>query len=317
MMINSTQIDELKRHVAQFPDDPITLGQLGDLYAESGKKEEAVECYKKALRLDPSNLGLQVNLDRINGGSQTSLIILGDRIGASHISQFLTMEIPVVFQVLLSLISFFTVLILATLQDWRINELVWSLWISSLSLGYTFLISSIVAKAIHQGMTHSENEFPEDQINSVHPLIGWTMAIVGGIFTIAFFTVHFGMFHFVHGIFLNLFFPLQEVSQGDIPNFFLLIKTCLTTFWPVILFSLIMQIKNFQQIILSPGKDFFATPYKNVVKMHISILLFAFLSMANVSDIFLPYLLILYFFPFQAVLNYFKNRKKEQITDLN
>jgi len=317
MMINSAQIEELKRRVAQFPDDPATLGQLGDLYAESGKNVEAIECYKKALRLDPSNLEIQVNLDRINGGNQNSLIILGDRIGASHISQFLTMEIPVVFQVLISLISFFTVLILATLQEWRINELVWSLWISSLSLGYTFLISSIVAKAIHQGMAHSENEIPENEINSVHPLIGWTMAIGGGIFTIAFFTVHFGMFHFVHGIFLNLFFPLQEVSQGDIPNFFLLIKTCLTTFWPVILFSLIMQIRNFQQIILSPGNDFFALPYKNVVKMHISILLFAFLSMANVSDIFLPYLLILYFFPFQAVLNYFKNRKKEQIADLN
>jgi len=316
-MINSSQIDELKKQLAHYPDDPTTLGQLGDLYAESGKNVEAIEYYKKALRLDPTNLGFQVNLDRINGGNQNSLIILGDRIGASHISQFLTMEIPVVFQVLISLISFITVLILATLQDWRINELVWSLWISSLSLGYTFLISSIVAKAIHQGMAHSEIESPENEINSVHPLIGWTMAIVGGIFTIAFFTVHFGMFHFVHGIFLNLFFPLQEVSQGDIPNFFLLIKTCLTTFWPVILFSLIMQIKIFQQIILSPGKDLIAMPYKNVVKMHISILLFAFLSKANVSDIFLPYLLILYFFPFQAVLNYFKNRKKEQIAELN
>ena len=279
MMINSAQIEELKRRVDQFPDDPITLGQLGDLYAESGKNEEAVECYKKALRLDPSNLGITGKFGSNSMVAiKNSLIILGDRIGASHISQFLTMEIPVVFQVLISLISFFTVLILASLQEWRINELVWSLWISSLSLGYTFLISSIVAKAIHQGMTHSENEFPKDQINSVQPLIGWTMAIVGGIFTIAFFTVHFGMFHFVHGIFLNLFFPLQEVSQGDIPNFFLLIKSCLTTFWPVILFSLIMQIKNFQQIILSPGKDFFATPYKNVVKMHISILLFAFLK---------------------------------------
>ena len=317
MMINSAQIEELKRRVDQFPDDPATLGQLGDLYVESGKNVEAIECYKKALRLDPSNLEIQVNLDRINGGKQNSLIILGDRIGASHISQFFTMEISVVFQVLISLISFFTVLILATLQEWRINELVWSLWISSLSLGYTFLISSIVAKAIHQGMAHTENESPESEINSVHPLIGWTMAIGGGIFAIAFFTVHFGMFHFVHGIFLNLFFPLQEVSQGDIPNFFILIKTCLTTFWPVILFSLIMQIKNFQQIILSPGNDFFAMPYKNVIKMHISILLFAFLSMANVSDIFLPYLLILYFFPSQAVLNYFKNRKKEQIADFN
>ena len=316
-MNNSAQIEELKKQIDQFPDDPITLGELGDLYAESGKNMEAIECYKKALRLDPSNLEMQVNLDRISRDNQNSLIILGDRIGASHISQFLTMEIPVVFQVLISLISFFTVLILATLQDWRINELVWSLWISSLSLGYMFLISSIVTKAIHQGMAHSENESPENEINSVHPLIGWTMAIGGGIFTIAFFTVHFGMFHFVHGIFLNLFFPLQEVSQGDIPNFFILIKTCLTTFWPVILFSLIMQIKNFQQIILSPGKDLLAMPYKNVVKMHISILLFAFLSKANVSDIFLPYLLILYFFPSQAVINYFKNLKKEQIADLN
>jgi len=316
-MINSTQIEELKKQIAQFPDDPTTLVQLGDLYVESGKKHEAIEFYKKALRLDPANLGLQVNLDRINRENQKTLIFSDDRVGTGYISQFLTMEIPVVFQVLISLISFFIVLILATLQEWRINELVWSLWISSLSIGYTFLISAIVAKAIHRGMAHSEIVLPGVQKWLSHPLIGWIIAIVGGIYTIAFFTVHFGGFHFVHGIFLNLFFPIQEVSQGDLPNFFIIIKTCLTTFWPVILLSMLMQIKNFQQIILFPEKDLLAMPYKNVVKMHISIILFAFLSKARVNDIILPYLLILYFFPFQAVINYFKNRKTEQIADLN
>lgn len=316
-MINSTQIEDLKIKLAQFPDDPTTFVQLGDLYAESGKKQEAIEFYKKALRLDPANLGLQVNLDRINRENQKTLIFSDDRVGTGYISQFLTMEIPVVFQVLISLISFFIVLILATLQEWRINELVWSLWISSLSIGYTFLISAIVAKAIHRGMAHSEIVLPGVQKWLSHPLIGWIIAIVGGIYTIAFFTVHFGGFHFVHGIFLNLFFPIQEVSQGDLPNFFIIIKTCLTTFWPVILLSMLMQIKNFQQIILFPEKDLLAMPYKNVVKMHISIILFAFLSKARVNDIILPYLLILYFFPFQAVINYFKNRKTEQIADLN
>jgi len=316
-MTFTTQINDLKQRVAQFPDDPLLLGQLGDLYVEAGNKQQAAVCYRKALHLDPANLGIQVNLDRINQEKENTFSFLRNSELKEQVSSFLTMEVPVVYQILFSLISFFIILILATLQEWRINELVWSLWISSLSLGYTFLISSIVAKAIHQGISLTDDEFPENKTKTIQPLFGWIIAIVGGIFTIVFFTVHFGMFHFVHGIFLNLFFPLLEVSQGDIPNFLVLIKTCLTSFWPVILFSMLMQIKNFQQIILSPGKDLIALPYKNVVKMHISILLFAFLSMAKINDIFLPYLLILYFFPFQAVLNYLKARKTNQMANLS
>jgi hypothetical protein len=29
---------------------------------------------------------------------------------------------------------------------------------------------------------------------------------------LAFFTIHFGMFHFIHGLFLSMFFPLADYS---------------------------------------------------------------------------------------------------------
>lgn len=232
-------------------------------------------------------------------------------------SKLLTLEIPIVIQVLISLISFLIILLLSKIQSWRVNELVWSLWISSLSLGYTFLISAIVSSTIHTVLNSDESENPDSNEFKSRNALRWVFTIFGGIFMVLFFTVHFGMFHFIHGIFLNMYFPLIKVSPGDLPNFVKLIKISLNTFWPVILLSLVLQIKNFQQIILFPGKDLLTKPYKNVVKMHLTILLFAFLSMAKINEIFFPYLLILYFFPLQEIYHYLRNRKNKQIDKID
>jgi hypothetical protein len=45
--------------------------------------------------------------------------------------------------------------------------------------------------------------------------------------------------------------------------------------------------------------------------MHLSIFVFAGLSLSGVRDLVLPYLLILYFFPFEAVWVFIKGLKKK------
>ena len=42
---------------------------------------------------------------------------------------------------------------------------------------------------------------------------GSRAGIVGGLFLLAFFTVHFGLFHFVHSMFVNQFFPIESGQQ--------------------------------------------------------------------------------------------------------
>ena len=42
--------------------------------------------------------------------------------------------------------------------------------------------------------------------------------IVGGLFLLGFFTLHFGGFHFVHSVFLNAFFPITECGPHRFPG---------------------------------------------------------------------------------------------------
>ena len=50
--------------------------------------------------------------------------------------------------------------------------------------------------------------------------------------------------------------------------------------------------------------------YRNVVKMHISIFVFAGLSFTNISSVVLYYVLILYFFPFGSLKTFLTGRKQ-------
>jgi Family of unknown function (DUF6498) len=93
-------------------------------------------------------------------------------------------------------LAFVAGLAIAGLAGWDTGDLVWSLWLSSLVVGYSMIVWSIFSNT-------------------------WGRAgqMVGGLFLLAFFTVHFGMFHFVHSMFLAQFFPLDGVRGGDAPDY--------------------------------------------------------------------------------------------------
>ncbi|MFH1690698.1 MAG: DUF6498-containing protein [Candidatus Eisenbacteria bacterium] len=183
----------------------------------------------------------------------------------------------------LDLFAFAGTVACAAVFRWEARDVIWGLWISSLTVGYATIVSSIV-----RGVRHV--------------LVGYkVLAVVGGLGALAFFTVHFGMFHFVHAVFLNGFFPL--VDDGDkFPRFLGMVARPAASFWPLIVASFLSRLSDIFPGSPAPsGKDSFAAPYGNVVRMHLLIFVFAGLHMANLSRLAIIPVLAAYFFPWKAV----------------
>lgn len=130
-------------------------------------------------------------------------------------------------------------------------------------------------------------------------LIGGTVAI----FLIAFFTIHFGMFHFVHGVFLSSFFPIEGMkypnSPWDLPRFAIVLAFI---HWQFVVASAISQFFRLSSKAenISKNTDIFFGPYKAVIRMHLMIFVFAFLQMMKADHfIFYAVTLFAYFFPWQ------------------
>ncbi len=315
-ILESPILEILKEEVHFYPQEASAWEQLGDLYAEQDNINDAIFCYRKVLEINPEDIEVQINLERLDG-TRTSATEKD-----TEVEKFVnplvwfSIEIPLLYQILIGLICFLITLIMASVQQWVVTDLVWSLWITSLTLGYTYLLSNIVVNGIQQGLEQSENVLIDRLLFSQNTHLRWVIAIIGALFILIFFSLHFGMFHFIHAIFLNSFFPLLSATPDGIPNVFALIQTSLLRYWPVILLSLFAQIRNFQKLTQNAGQQLMFSPYKNVIKMHFSIILFGALSMFGLNDFFMPYLLILYFFPFIAVFDYISKRYPKQAVDV-
>jgi DNA-binding CsgD family transcriptional regulator len=103
--------------------------------------------------------------------------------------------------------------------QWETRDLVWSLWLSSAVIGYAMIVWSIFGPAVSVA-TKAWRE--RENLRGTRP--SWGMGLgagvlaFGGLFLLAFFTVHFGMFHFVHSIFLNSFFPVEPALAKSFPG---------------------------------------------------------------------------------------------------
>jgi uncharacterized membrane protein YeaQ/YmgE (transglycosylase-associated protein family) len=140
-------------------------------------------------------------------------------------------------------------------------------------------------------------------LRSLPGLCGPGVRLAGAAFLLAFFTVHFGMFHFVHAVFLGLFFPL---AAGTAPGFASVVPNAtqaLHTGWPLVVGSAISHRAAFTRARTTFRPE---TPYKSVVRMHILIFVFAGARIAG-WDSRLLYLVVLffYFFPFGALRELF------------
>ncbi len=268
----------------------------------------------------------------------------------------------------LSAFSFITAL--AYRNEWSVTDLVWSLWISSLVMGYSIILISIgsgLIKGDMGGVQRNTSGSPVPKgLQSLplsiflllpvfgflgvcrlslfyllfvvlsaglatagilrdkkrwlflpslkSPLTSIIISLPAGIFMLAFFSVHFLGFHFVHSIFLNGFFPIISNSPfgkniGETGIYaFSLAGTALVNYWPFVLASVASRLNEFRDAANPDGKNVLFKPYINVVKMHIMIFVFAGLGATGLAGYAMYPLLVLYFFPFRSIIGIFRKK---------
>ncbi len=222
------------------------------------------------------------------------------------------------------MLAFVAGLALAWLGQWETKDLVWSLWLSSLMVGYAMIVWTIFGPALVGSQAWGDRAMSAGSANG--PLaVGGAAYLVGGLFLLAFFTFHFGMFHFVHSVFLNAFFPVRpEMKTG--PSFSLY-WTVFATYWPFVLVAAVAERKAFrwgpaenkaeaadtsvqaadiaarkQRNARAGGMTGMMAPYKNVVRLHLLIFFFAFASFTKIES-FWVYAVVyaVYFFPWSLL----------------
>lgn len=189
-------------------------------------------------------------------------------------------------------LAFVTGLAIAGLAGWGTGDLIWSLWLSSLVVGYSMIVWTIFSRA-------------------------WGRAgeMLGGLFLLAFFTVHFGMFHFVHSMFLGQFFPLDGV-RGSGPPDYVEVVARYGIWLPVAFFAeraafrrppprvdnTSVKAADIEARKARDGGAMMMKPYINVVRLHLLIFFFAFAHFMKWEN-FAVYGVVyaVYFFPWRML----------------
>ncbi len=219
---------------------------------------------------------------------------------------------------------------MAYLFHWETRDLVWSLWLSSLTMGYVTILSTI-AGGVYLGLRIvRHDDFPA---NMKTPALWGILGVA--LFFLGFFSLHFCAFHAGHASFLSDFFPIEgllpERFSAAFMNPLLLWSTAIQYLFPLYgLFLLPILIAERDHVFASlkkalrlarrippdelnpehllaarrrAGKNgkigrLFYQPYLNVIRMHILIFFFAFAQSWGIEG-FPVYALVyaLYFFP--------------------
>ena len=218
-------------------------------------------------------------------------------------------------------VAFAVGLALAWFGHWETKDLVWSLWLSSLLVGYATIVWLIFGTeaALAMKAWAARDKLagtPRGPVAAIGAIL-----LAGGLFMLAFFTVHFGMFHYVHSVFLNSFFPVFPGKKAE-PNLALYLQV-LRDYWPFVVVAVVAERSAFRLPALDPaapdtavkaediarrlaqnkgGFTGMMAPYRNVVRLHLLIFFFAFAHFAKLDN-FLVYAVVyaVYFFPWRLI----------------
>lgn len=231
------------------------------------------------------------------------------------------------------LFAFVIGLSMAYLLEWETRDLVWSLWLSSLISGYATLLATLGAAACISLRVLNV----VDAKSASKPSIVFA-GILGGLFFLGFFSLHFCGFHAGHSVFLQGFFPLDGVPREGFGAAFtnpplLLALAFKHLMKPYGLFLIPVLIAEREQIFkplrtairsrrrddnshacpdtpAPPSKrlnpEIFGTamvrPYRNVVRMHLLIFFFAACHFLKLES-FIVYAVVyaVYFFPWRIL----------------
>ena len=210
-------------------------------------------------------------------------------------------------------------LAVARWAGWNAGDLIWSLWLSSLVVGYSTILWIIGRPAIAMALVIWRSR--TDPLSSPRiVLVLWALIFVVAAFTLAFFTVHFGGFHYVHSQILLYFFPINApgaATRGWAGKAVYL--EVLRRYWIFLPSAFLSHRSAFQgrpieldknqllKTFAGPGNEnrqIFTGPYRNVLRMH-ALIFFFFLAHFMGLENFAVYTMIyvVYFFPWRLVRN--------------
>lgn len=226
-------------------------------------------------------------------------------------------------------LAFATGLAVAYALRWTTTDLVWSLWLSSLVVGYGLIVWSILEPALELAglgwMHRAEVEQSLTPTSGKQLAVMLAVVLVGGALYLAFFTVHFGGFHFIQSQFLLSSYPLGFAFHSMNRATF---AEVVRRYWGALPSALLARRHAFMQRTFTreatpeqkSGASFVdqsaakrspmdelsssrvAGPYLQVMRMHVVIILFGAIRAVH-RESFLAYTLIyaLYFFPWRLV----------------
>jgi hypothetical protein len=214
----------------------------------------------------------------------------------------------------------------ARIAGWTAADLVWSLWLSSLVVGYATIVWTIVRPAVDIARAARRERTLTAELFRQHSgatVAGASILVVGGLFMLAFFTVHFGGFHYVHSQFLIAFFPFDgaEGGRGGTAGMSTYLEV-VRRYWQFLPSAFLAERAGFLRrpalnkddlsvtaapiaarmaANAEPGAIFMA-PYRNVLRMHLLIFFFAFAHVARLDSF--PVFVVVYaayFFPWRLL----------------
>jgi hypothetical protein len=214
----------------------------------------------------------------------------------------------------------------ARVAGWTTGDLVWSLWLSSFVVGYAMIVWTIVRPGVDMARGAWRDRAFMTQVARDHKgaaLGGGAILVVGGLLVLAFFTIHFGGFHYVHSQFLIAFFPLDgsDAVRAGTAGMSTYVEVA-RRYWQFLPSAFIAERAAFARQPARVKDDLSVTaaaiaarkaanaenggrmfaPYRNVMRMHFLIFFFAFAHFARL-DHFAVYAVVYaaYFFPWRLV----------------
>lgn len=218
-----------------------------------------------------------------------------------------------------NLLAFGIGLALAYYLKWELTDLVWTLWLSSLVVGYVTILFTIAGGAYFGIRMVKQPEFdPSLRTGMIVGGVGF------GLFYLGFFSLHFCGFHAGHSVFLNEFLPVAGLPGDGFGDAFmnppllwkLVFQYLMIPYGVFLVPALIVERKHLLAPFKTPsfpmgvdkegfkrkgakglGSGMFR-PYVNVVRMHLLIFFFAGCHFLKV-DSFIVYVVVslVYFFP--------------------
>jgi hypothetical protein len=205
---------------------------------------------------------------------------------------------------------------LAWWEGWHTTDLVWSLWLSSLCVGYAIIVVTIFRPVFQMIAASSQALTASAKGLAVGAVMVDAFVVGGGLFMLAFFTVHFGGFHYVHSVFLNTFFPIKNTH--DFPGLAVYAEV-FRRYWPFVIIAAVAERAVFRAPPQAPsdtavtaeaiarrkaeaGSSGIMVAYKGVIRMHLLIFFFAFAHFAHLEN-FAVYAVVYfaYFFPWRLL----------------